>query len=120
MGCLFGLVTLPFKVIYWFFKIIWEIIELISHRHRRKHHRNIHSCVHSAISVTSKVSVDNAAERWIVFFSLFIPPLGLVAIWQSDTYSKLKKISLTVVVSVWTVIYALIVLFFATGGASSS
>lgn len=35
MGCLFGLFTLPFKLIYWFFKVIWELIEhLTGHQHR--------------------------------------------------------------------------------------
>jgi len=37
-GCLVGLFTLPFKAVYWFFKIIWEIAEFFSH-HSHKRHR---------------------------------------------------------------------------------
>lgn len=41
-GCIFSLFTLPFKMIYWFIKGIWEISELISGHHRHTHHRRTH------------------------------------------------------------------------------
>lgn len=48
MGCLFDLFTLPFKAFYWFAKIIWEIIELFSHRSPRRHRKHVIKRGHSA------------------------------------------------------------------------
>lgn len=41
--CLFELFTLPFKMLYWFFKAIGEILELLSGHHRHRRHSKRHS-----------------------------------------------------------------------------
>lgn len=39
MGCLFEMITLPFRAVYYLFKAIWEIGEFFDHRSRRRHKR---------------------------------------------------------------------------------
>ena len=39
MGCLFEMITLPFRAVYYLFKAIWEIGEFFDHRSHRRHKR---------------------------------------------------------------------------------
>ena len=54
MGCLIELFTMPFKMIYYFFKTIHEILEFFEHRSHRKHSSTNKSSKSSSFMTSNK------------------------------------------------------------------
>ena len=96
MGCLFNLITLPFRAVYWLFKALFEIAEFFEHRSHRKqsHPKKVKSKTEknktNALTITS-LSQNSNSPRISITIELLFKAIDLVTESQQASASYLQR-----------------------------